>query len=100
MEIDHVFESDPEHATILRIGYFFLYVRCPLLLVAGSAISALTPQMYSYFIEWQIEQSRFFVKQYNGQIMVKLKLSFTTAILIVVLTFVLRIFLVELATIK
>jgi hypothetical protein len=62
------------------------------LLVAGSAISALTRQMYSYFIEWQIEQSRFFVKQYNGQIMVKLKLSFTTAILIVVLTFVLRFF--------
>jgi len=51
VEIDHVCESDPEHATILRIGYFSLSVPCPLLLVAGSAISALNPQMYSYFIE-------------------------------------------------
>jgi len=38
-------ESNPEHATILRVGYFSLSLRCPLLLVVGAAISTLNPQM-------------------------------------------------------
>jgi len=44
-------ECDTDHATILRVGYFSLTVRYPLLLVVGFAVSALNLQTCSYFIE-------------------------------------------------